>query len=197
MFIKNRVTKIPRELWRTTILLVTVGGIATVISDLFSFLIQAGKDAISAGNVVFGLLCILLYYLQDTVILSVSLWTKSLKNHQEEQCEVMINSRAAESLGIVRDKVFIGNQMMSSGRVLSSMKKYLKDVWKLHFSFPSDLINIISTIILFIGFIAVTTVEIENLWLFITVIGVISCATIYFSYRVGTYHQRYMKKRRN
>lgn len=197
VFIKNRVTKVPLELRKAIALLVIVGGFSTVIFDLFAFLMQIGKEAISAGNVVLGLICIALYYSQDVVNASISLLLDEARNYQREACEMHVNSRTAEILTKVRDKVFISeNQSMPSSRILSSVRKYISNVWDLKFSAPRDIINVVSTIILFCGFIVITTIEIQNIGLFFAVISIITVATVFFTYKRGVYWQRHRKNRK-
>ena len=54
MFIKNKITAVPKELRRTTILLVIIGGFVTITFDMFAFLLQFGKDAISGAESIYG-----------------------------------------------------------------------------------------------------------------------------------------------
>lgn len=197
MFIKNKITAVPMELRKTTILLVIIGGFVTVIFDMFAFLLQFGKDAISAGNIWIGLICIGLYYARSVVDSSITLWTDDLKNKQREQRRIIIEERVSHILTKVRNRVYLDDsQTMTANRILTSVKRYIESVWEFKFSLPSELINLVSTIVMFIGFIAVTTVEIQNIFLFISVILVISVSTIYFAYIRGNYRDRYRKNRK-
>ena len=197
MFLNNRITAVPSELKKSTILLVIVGGFVTIIFDMFAFLLQFGKDAISAGNTYIGLICIALYYTRRVVDSSITLWTEELKNRQREQRRIIIEERTSNVLTKVRNRVFLSdNQTMPANRILSSVKRYIDNLWEFKFSLPSEVIHFVSTIIMFIGFVIVTTIEIKNIALFISVIFLISLSTIYFAHMRGKYKDRYRKDRK-
>ena len=197
MFIKNRITLVPSELRKATILLVIIGGIVNITFDIFAFLLQFGKDAISAGKICLGLFCIALYYARRVLDSTISLWTEELKNKQSEQRRIVLEERTSEVLTKVRNRVYIEeNQTMPANRILSSIKSYINNVWEFKFSLPSKIIYFISTFIMFCGFIAVTTIEIENVALFLFVIFIVSIFTIYFAYKRGTYYDRYRKNKK-
>ncbi|MBO5142672.1 MAG: ABC transporter ATP-binding protein [Clostridia bacterium] len=190
-------TAVPPKLRKATVLLVIIGGFVTITFDLFAFLLQIGKDAISAGNVVVGLVFIGLYYTRSVVDSSIRLWTDDLKNKQREQRRIIIEERVSNVLTKVRNRIYLSdNQTMPANRILTSVKRYIEGVWEFKFSLPSEIINLISTIVMLVGFIFVTTVEIQNIALFISVILIISIATIYFACVRGKFRDRYRKNRK-
>lgn len=192
MFAKNRFTSVPKELRKATILLIIVGGFVTVIFDMFAFLLQFGKDAISEGKIWLGLFWIVLYFTRDVVNSSIQLITEELHNRKINQQNIHIEERTGKLLMKVRNKVFLSNgQMMSSSRIMSSIKNYIDGVWRFKFNLPDDVINVISTLAMLCGFVFVTNFEIEHSKLFFLILFLISIATIYFAHMRGKYRDRY------
>ena len=197
MFIKNKITAVPSELRKATILLVIIGGFVTITFDMFAFLLQFGKDAISAGNIWLGLVCIALYYTRSVVHSTVDLLTEEIKNKQREQRRIIIEERVSNVLTKVRNKVYLSDsQSMPASRILSSVKSYIDGFWEFMFSLPSEVLNLFSALLMLIGFIVVTTVEIENIALFFCVVLIISVFTVYFSRKRGQYRDRHRKNKK-
>jgi len=197
VFTKNKITSVPSKLRNATILLVIIGGFATITFDMFAFLLQLGKDAISAGNTVVGLIFIGLYYTRSVVESSINMFTDDLKNNQREQRRIIIEERVSKVLTKVRNRIYLSdNEMMPVNRILTSVKKYVEETWEFKFSLPSEIINLVSTIVMFIGFIVVTTVEIKNITLFIFVILIISISVVFFAHVRGKFRDRFRDNRK-
>lgn len=197
MFVKNRITKIPKQLVKTTAFVVISGGLTMIIFDLFAFLLQMSKNLIASGRIYLGLFCIVLYYMKSVASSSVSLWLDDMKNQQNEQGEMLVNTRTAEVLTKVRDKVFLNDgNTMSSSQILSSMRNYLEELWRFKLSIPSGIISTISAIITFVGFVIVTNIEVKNVYLFISVICIISILSIFFSNKRLQCMNRFRKARK-
>ena len=197
MFIKNRILEIPRELKKDSAVLVIVGGFTTIIFDLFAFLLQMGKNFISSGNIIIGLICIGLYYTESVISSSIMLWKDETGSKLSEKRDIESSTRTADTLTKVRGRVYMSNGVeMPTSRILSSVSKYLNGVWRLKMRTPSYVIDLISAIAMFIGFVMVTTVEIKNAFLFISIICVIAVATVYFSHLRGKCRDRFRKNRK-
>lgn len=181
-FERNRITKVPKDLRNVTLLLVIASGFTTIIFDMFAFLLQISKNAFAEGRVYLGVVCIAVYYAQNVAQASISLFMSALKNQQIELREIHIDTNAANTLTKVRNRVFLNEgDVMSSSHVLSSIKNYLEGIWDFYMALPGDIINCISTIITFCGFLIVSTIEIQNIHLFILVIVTISILSVFFS----------------
>ena len=197
MFIKNRILEIPRELKKDSVVLVIVGGFTTIIFDLFAFLLQMGKDFISSGNIVIGLICIGLYYTQSVIDSSIMLWKDEASSKLTEKRDIEASTRTADTLTKVRGRVYTSNGIeMPTSRILSSVSKYLGGVWRIKMRIPSYVIDFVSAVAMFIGFVMVTTVEIQNVFWFISIICIIAIATVYFSYLRGKCRDRFRKNRK-
>ena len=61
---------------------------------------------------------------------------------------------------------------------------------------PSYVIDFVSAIVMFVGFVMVTTVEIQNVALFISIICLIAVTTVYFSYLKGKCRDRFRINRK-
>lgn len=197
MFIQNRILEIPRELKKDSAVLVIVGGLTTIIFDLFAFLLQMGKNFISSGNIIIGLICIGLYYTKSVIDSYIMLWRDEAGAKLSEKRDIESSTRTADTLTKVRGRVYTANGVeMPTSRILSSVSKYLNGVWRLKMRIPSYVIDLISTVAMFVGFVMVTTVEIQNVFLFISIICVIAVATVYFSYLRGKCRDRFRKNRK-
>lgn len=197
MFIKNRILEIPKELKKDSTVLIIVGGLTTVIFDLFAFLLQMGKNLISSNKIILGLICIGLYYTESVINSSIMLWKDEADSKLTEKRDIEASTRTADTLTKVRGRVYTANGVeMPTSRILSSVSKYLNGVWRLKMRIPSYVIDLISTVAMFVGFVMVTTVEIQNVFLFISIICVIAVATVYFSYLRGKCRDRFRKNRK-
>ena len=197
MFIKNRILEIPRELKKDSAVLIIVGGLTTIIFDLFAFLLQIGKDFISSGNIILGLSCIGLYYTESVISSSIMLWKDETSSKLSEKRDIEASTRTADTLTKVRGRVYTSNGVeMPTSRILSSVSKYLNGVWRFKMNIPSDVIDLASAVAMFIGFVVVTTVEIQNVFLFISIICVVAAATVYLSHLRGKCRDRFRKNRK-
>ncbi len=197
MFIKNPIMQIPKELRKDVTTLVIVGGITSIVFDLFAFFLQAGKELVSSGKIVLGLVCIALYYMPGVINASISLWKDEVASNLKEKRNIVVSTRTAEILTKVRGKVYTDfDEVMSANRILLSTSKYIGNVWNFKMSLPDNLIQLISTIVMFIGFVIVSVSEIENIFLFMGVVVVISMLSIYFAYLRGKCRDRFRNNRK-
>ena len=85
---------------------------------------------------------------------------------------------------------------MSTNILLRSSKSYITLVWDFKTGLPRNIIQIISVICMFIGFVMVTTVEIKNTLLFIVIIIVVSIFSVLFSLQRNKVRDRFRKNRK-
>ena len=103
---------------------------------------------------------------------------------------------------IVRGKVWRTNEKtnsrekMSTNALLLSSQKYLSLLWDFKTGLPKSIFQIISAVCMFIGFIMVTTIEIKNTFLFISIIIVVSILSVCCSLRRTYLKNKFRKERK-
>lgn len=203
MFIKHDLTKIPRDIKKETIIITIFGVITTVGFDALSFLLQLGKDQISSGNIILGLMLIGIYYTKNTLDSSVRIWMEDIQITYREHYRNTINNKVAEVLLKVRGKVWRTNEetnskeVMSTNALLNSSKNYITLLWDFKTGLSKQILQIISVICMFVGFIIVTTIEIENTILFVIIILIVSIFSVLFSIKRIRLRNRYRKSRKH
>lgn len=200
--LKHKLTTIPKNIIRETAIITILEVITSVGFDSLAFLLQFGKNEIAAGRTIIGLVLIALYYVKNTLDTSTSLWMDDIQETYKEHYTTAINSNIVEVLLTVRGKVWRKNEethskeMMSTNALLMSSKQYISLVWEFKTDLPKSIIQFISLIAMFIGFIAVTTLEIEHIVLFVLIILVVSALSVIFSVRRVKLRNRFMKDRK-
>lgn len=188
-FVPHKLTKFPNDLKKDAIYITILGIIISVLFDFLSFFLQFGKDQVSKGNTVLGLVFIGIYYTKSTLNSSIDLWMDDLRTNYREHYSTTINNNVASVLLKIRGKVWRNDaetnskEMMSTNTMLTSCKQYISLMWDFKTSLPKNLFQIVSLICMFVGFIAVTNLEIQNTGLFAVIVGVTSIFSIIFSYR--------------
>lgn len=200
--IKHNLTKIPNDIKKETAIITIFGIITSLGFDMLAFFLQLGKNQIAEGNVIVGLVFIAIYYMQRTLDTSISLWMDDIQNTYREHYTTTISNRVVKVLQKVRGKVWRQNsetkskEKMSTNILLRSSKNYISLVWDFKTGLPRSIFQIISVICMFIGFVAVTTVEIKNTLLFIMVIVVVSVLSLFFSIKRNKVRDRFRKSRK-
>ena len=185
--IKHKLTRIPKDIKKETAIITLFGIITSIGFDMLAFFLQLGKDQISRGNIILGLVFVAIYYMQRTLDTSISLWMDDIRDTYREHYTTTISNNVVEVLQRVRGKVWRVNnetnskEKMSTNILLRSSKSYITLVWDFKTGLPRNIIQIISVICMFIGFVMVTTVEIKNTLLFIVIIIVVSIFSVLFS----------------
>lgn len=203
MFIKHDLTKIPRDIKRETIIITIFGVITSVGFDALSFFLQLGKNQIASGNIIAGLVLISVYYTKNTLDSTIRMWMEDTQITYREHYRNTINNKVAEILLKVRGKVWRTNEetnskeVMSTNALLLSCKKYITLLWDFKTGLPRQILQIISVICMFIGFVIVTTVEIKNTMLFIVIILIVSICSVLFSIKRIRLRNRYRKSRKH
>ena len=200
--IKHKLTRIPKDIKKETAIITLFGIITSLGFDMLAFFLQLGKDQISRGNIIIGLIFIAIYYMQRTLDTSISLWMDDIRDTYREHYTTTISNNVVEVLQRVRGKVWRVNnetnskEKMSTNILLRSSKSYITLVWDFKTGLPRNIIQIISVICMFIGFVMVTTVEIKNTLLFIVIIIVVSIFSVLFSLQRNKVRDRFRKNRK-
>ena len=200
--IKHKLTRIPKDIKKETAIITLFGIITSIGFDMLAFFLQLGKDQISRGNIIIGLIFIAIYYMQRTLDTSISLWMDDIRDTYREHYTTTISNNVVEVLQRVRGKVWRVNnetnskEKMSTNILLRSSKSYITLVWDFKTGLPRNIIQIISVICMFIGFVMVTTVEIKNTLLFIVIIIVVSIFSVLFSLQRNKVRDRFRKNRK-
>lgn len=200
--LKHKLTTIPKNIKKETAIITILGVITSVGFDFLAFFLQLGKNEIAAGRIIAGLVFISLYYVQNTLDTSVSLWMDDIQATYKEHYTTAINSNIVEVLLKVRGKVWRTNEethskeLMTTNALLMSSKQYISLVWDFKTDLPRSIIQIISVIAMFIGFIAVTTLEIEHTLVFVLIIFAVSVISVIFSVKRIDLRNRFRKVRK-
>lgn len=200
--IKHNLTKIPNNIKKETAIIAGFGIITSIGFDMLAFLLQLGKNQIAEGNIVVGLIFIAVYYMQRTLDSTISLWIDDVRDTYREHYTTTISNNVVEVLQKVRGKVWRTNtetnsrEKMSTNILLQSSKRYITLVWDFKTGLPRSIIQMISVICMFIGFVVVTTVEIKNTLLFIMIIIVVSIFSVLFSLKRNKVRDRFRKNRK-
>lgn len=200
--IKHQITHIPKDIKKETAIITILGIITSFGFDMLAFFLQFGKNEISKGNILLGLILIAIYYMNRTLDTSISLWNDDIQTTYREHYTTTINNKVVEVLLAVRGKVWRTNsetnsrEKMSTNILLSSGRSYITLVWDFKTGLPRSIVQIISAVCMFIGFVIVTTVEIKNVFLFILIIIVVSILSVLFSIKRNKVRNRFRKNRK-
>lgn len=203
MFIKHRITKLDKDIKKKTGVVSLMGAITSIGFDLLAFFMQLGKNEILKGNIVLGLTFITIYYIRNVLHDFISVWQNEIVANYKENYHNTINSKVIEILLKVRGKVWRTNEktnareVMSTNVLLSSSKYYISMVWDFKTNMPMNIFQITSAILMFVGFIMVTTIEIEHILLFVSIIVIVSIASVIFSIKRNSLNKRFMKDKKN
>lgn len=200
--IRHETIRIPKDIVKETVITTILGIISSFGFDILAFFLQLGKDQIAEGNIILGLVFIAIYYMQRTLDTSISLWMDDVRATYREHYTTAITNIVVQILLKVRGKVWRINtetnskEKMSTNALLLSSKNYISYVWDLKTGLPKNIFQIISVICMFIGFVMVTTMEIKNSLLFITIIVVVSIFSVLFSIKRNKVRDRSRRNRK-
>ncbi len=200
--IRHEAIRIPKDIVKETVITTILGIISSFGFDMLAFFLQLGKDQIAEGNIILGLVFIAIYYMQRTLDTSISLWKDDIHTTYREHYTTAITNIVVQILLKVRGKVWRINtetnskEKMSTNALLLSSKNYISYVWDFKTGLPRNIFQIISVICMFIGFVMVTTMEIKNSLLFITIIVVVSIFSVLFSIKRNKVRDRSRRNRK-
>ena len=184
---KPEVLNVPRNLWKEFLLVTFLNFAFATLVDASSFLMQFSKEAMINGKIVLSLALICLYYIRSPFETFSSLYLKEFQELFDEHLELVINERGSRILLKVKDKVSHRNEkhgyqeQMPSSTILKTLKKYIDRNWRMKVFFITNGINILSSLLLFIGLIFSSTLEIENTWLFVLLVIFAATCEYFFS----------------
>lgn len=200
--IRHKTIRIPKDIVKETVITTILGIISSFGFDMLAFFLQLGKDQIAEGNIILGLVFIAIYYMQRTLDTSISLWMDDIRTTYREHYTTAITNIVVQILLKVRGKVWRINtetnskEKMSTNALLLSSRNYISYVWDFKTGLPRNIFQIISVICMFIGFVMVTTMEIKNSLLFITIIVVVSIFSVLFSIKRNKVRDRSRRNRK-
>lgn len=200
--IRHETIRIPKDIVKETVITTILGIVSSFGFDILAFFLQLGKDQIAEGNIILGLVFIAIYYMQRTLDTSISLWMDDVRATYREHYTTAITNIVVQILLKVRGKVWRINtetnskEKMSTNALLLSSKNYISYVWDFKTGLPKSIFQIISVICMFIGFVMVTTMEIKNSLLFITIIVVVSIFSVLFSIKRNKVRDRSRRNRK-
>ena len=200
--IRHKTIRLPKDIVKETVITTILGIISSFGFDMLAFFLQLGKDQIAEGNIILGLVFIAIYYMQRTLDTSISLWMDDIRTTYREHYTTAITNIVVQILLKVRGKVWRINtetnskEKMSTNALLLSSRNYISYVWDFKTGLPRNIFQIISVICMFIGFVMVTTMEIKNSLLFITIIVVVSIFSVLFSIKRNKVRDRSRRNRK-
>lgn len=182
---KYEVLNVPHSLWKEYIFVTFLNFAFTLLIDASSFLMQFSKEAMINGKIVLSLALICLYYVRSPFETFSSLYLREFQEILDEHLELVINERCSNVLLKVKDKVTHRNdklgyqEQMPSSKILKTLKMFIDRNWRKKVFFITNGINIVSSLVLFVGLILSSTLEIENTWLFVLLV-ILSASCEYF-----------------
>ena len=168
MFINHPLTKLPTNIKRETFVVGLISISTSLVFDACAFFMQLGKNQIVAGNIILGLVLIGLYHIQNVLHSAISVCVDTVYTDYKEHYELTISNKVIELLLKVRGKAWRVNEetksreLMSTNSILLSAKNYLSILWGFKTNLPKMIFQAFSAIFMFVGFVLVTTVEIEH-----------------------------------
>ncbi len=199
MFIHHETMRIPNEVKRQAILKTIMYVISSILFQGLSFALQLGKNQISLGNIVIGLLFIAVYYCRDILRSLFRLLQNSIEDIFEETFKLFIHNTSTNILFAVRGKVWYKNEetnsseIMPSSTILRSCKQYITKIVDFKTNLPNSIIDLGLMLFSFLGFLLVSAVEIKHTILFITIIVISIAFSVFFSLKRSTYRKTYWK----
>ncbi len=185
--INHYTTRIPKDIKKELVVITGITVITGLGFDMMAFLLQLGKDNIAAGRTILGLTMIALYYMKGVIDTCIYTWTEEIQDTFRAHYETTINNRIVKILLKVRDKVWRydeetnSKEVMTTNAILISCRKYIEMIWRLKTEFPKNVVKMISLVVMFVGFVMVTTVEIQNTFAFISILIIVSFLSFVFS----------------
>lgn len=192
----------PRNLFKLFFGILLLEALQVVISDITSFLLQVSKNLISDGFIALSLIVFALYYAREPIS---TLLFNVLDDKQmllDEAETIHLSSIGSKILLSVKEKVMRRNpndgyvESMTSSDILSTLKNYAQHTWKKQLFWYKNSVQLVSIIIMFVGFLLVSKVEISNVFLFylIALFGV--GIEIFFRFKWINIRNKSRKKRR-
>ena len=179
--------KVPSELFKEFFVLTLINLGFGLAMDAASFLLQFSKNAMVAGHVVLSLVLISLYYIRRPLESFSTTFIRERNDIMHEHIEILLTSRASTVLLKTKSKVSHRNELqgfeekMPSSKIIKTCKAFLESTWHKKVFFIQKGVDILSTLIMFVGLIVVSQFEIEHTNLFIALVVVSVFSEIFFT----------------
>ena len=183
------ILRFPKELIKIFLFLLFAHAAETVIMDATSFLLQWSKSLIVSGVIGTAILIFCLYHARDPLsAFFQSLFSEQMYIYEEAEL-IQLGKVAGNILFLVKGKVTKRNEehgfdeKMTSSEILTTTRKYVQLIWSKQVFWFKNSIKVLSTAVMLIGFVAVTTVEVQNTFAFylVTLLGV--GIKVFFSFK--------------
>lgn len=180
-------TKVPSELLKEFLVVTLISLGFGLTMDATSFLLQFSKNAMVEGHVILSLVLISLYYIRRPLETFSNTFIRERNDIMQEHIEIVLTSRASTILLKTKSKVLHRNELqgfeekMPSSKIIKTCKAFLESTWHKKVFFIHKGVDILSTIVMFVGLITVSKFEIEHTKLFIAIVVVSVFSEIFFT----------------
>lgn len=184
---QEKVLKIPEELFKEFVVYTIINLGSSLMIDASSFLVQLSKNAMISGRIIISLILIALYYGRDPIARFVKAFVALKDDILHEHMNILIMSRASEILLLTKGKVQHRNELqgfeekMPGSKVIETCRIYIERTWRNKVFFIQKGVDVVSTIILFVGLIVASKYEIENTTLFVVLVFFSIASQLFFS----------------
>lgn len=181
------VMNVPHTIWKEFFLVTLLNFAFTMLIDASSFLMQFSKETMVNGNVILSLILISFYYVRNPFETFSSLYLLEFQELLSEHLDLTVNERCSNVLLKVKDKVIHTNELcgyqekMPSSKILETLSTFIERTWKKRVFFITNGINFLSSIVLFIGLILSSTLEIQNTHIFVLLVIFSATCEYFFS----------------
>ena len=179
--------KVPGELLNEFFVLTLINLGFGLVMDAASFLLQFSKNAMVEGHIILSLILISLYYVRQPLESFSNTFIRERNDIMQEHIEIVLTSNASTILLKTKSKVSHRNELqgfeekMPSSKIIKTCKSFLESTWHKKVFFIQKGVDIISTLIMFVGLIMVSKFEIEHVSLFIALVIVSIFSEIFFT----------------
>lgn len=179
--------KVPRELFKEFLVLTLINLGFGLAMDAASFLLQFSKNAMVEGHVILSLILISLYYIRRPLESFSTTFIRERNDIMQEHIEIVLTSRASTILLKTKSKVLHRNELqafeekMPSSKIIKTCKSFLESTWHKKVFFIQKGVDILSTLVMFVGLIVVSKFEIEHINLFMALVVVSVFSELFFT----------------
>ena len=186
---RNDLLLIPKDLALKRVLFTLAVMLVTSVKNVTVFFLQNGKDAISDGKIIVGLIFIILYYAKEPIIRFMSSSIGLQKNMIVRLLEAKTKERGMEIFLTVGENISYENpdtgyiEKMEASTIVETVKNYLENLWSQKFLILDAISTVLSSTIIIVGLVKVAIAEVEQLGFFMILL-VFTCASEFY-YSLG------------
>ena len=172
--------RVPKDLVLKQILFTVLVWFVSSIKNITVFFLQNGKDAISNGQIILGLLFIILYYVKNPIFRFVDSFVDVRSRTNKNYITKCAEERSIEVFMEVGENVSCLNtktrslEKMPPATITTTIREYLSKSWERNFCLFDSVTKLFSSAIVVVGLWKVAMVEIEQLTFF-AVLLLFSC----------------------